>query len=46
MRTGLVEGLEAVLAQDALEMTLTEHDDVIHAFATNAPEKNVRRTSS
>jgi hypothetical protein len=39
MRASLVEVLEAVSPQDALEMTLAKHDDVIEALATNTPEK-------
>jgi hypothetical protein len=34
-----IEISEAVLPKDALQVTLTEHDDVVDTLATNATEK-------
>jgi hypothetical protein len=43
MRASLVEVLEAVSPQDALEVTLAKHDDVNEALATNTPEQPFAR---
>jgi hypothetical protein len=39
MRPGLVEVPEAVFVEDALEVTLAEHDRVVQPFATDISEK-------
>jgi hypothetical protein len=39
VRASLAEVLDAVLPQDALEMTLAEDDDMVDAFATNAAQE-------
>ncbi len=45
MRACLVKIPEAVLPQDTLEVVLTEHDDVVEAFAANAETVHRKHSS-
>jgi hypothetical protein len=40
MRPSAVEIRETVFAQDALQVALTEHNDVVQALAANAAQKS------
>ena len=39
MRPGLVEVREAILTEHTLQVLFAEHDDVVQAFPTHAPQK-------
>jgi hypothetical protein len=41
MRPSAIEIRETVFAHDALEVALTEHDDVVQAFAANTAQKSL-----